>query len=522
MSIINFFDRLGLQAKILLLVVVGLLSLFSLFGYLGLQSVNQATDLVFQERLRLTRAVANSVDDALNHYAKDTVEVAEKVLIDLDVNDPESVGEAFKELYSHLTDQDNFAFVSISMVGLLDSSNTLRWVEPPSPQLLGRSLGDTQQFQRAARSGKFIIFEADPLTTAGPPIARILVPVRNRAGQVGGMVVVDVDADVGGRTYTPLTGEDTETGAAGMGSLNMLQESGYGAEIINNRGMILAAVEEGLTPGDTSPHLGPIASLMKNRQSAVIRHRASEGMPYGDHMVAYAPVKSLPWGVLLVLLERDEDVALMLTRSLRQKLVLFGSIALAVILALAWATTRSVVRPVRLLTLASRKIADGDLEQPVALSGGDEVGQLARAFDDMRVRLRTYQGEIEEWSQVLEERVAQRTKELAALFEASQALTSTLQLDKLFEVLMAETREIFPATDAGALFLYNPDTQRLEAEPFFGFQADLSQRVKLQPGEDSIGQVFTSGKPMLSRRVTMSQPLWEGLNPENRASGRRP
>ncbi len=88
MSIINFFDRLGLQAKILLLVVVGLLSLFSLFGYLGLQSVNQATDLVFQERLRLTRAVANSVDDALNHYAKDTVEVAEEVLIDLDVSNP--------------------------------------------------------------------------------------------------------------------------------------------------------------------------------------------------------------------------------------------------------------------------------------------------------------------------------------------------------------------------------------------------------------------------------------------------
>lgn len=56
--------------------------------------------------------------------------------------------------------------------------------------------------------------------------------------------------------------------------------------------------------------------------------------------------------------------------------------ALAVILA-AWAISRITTRPIRKLTAASRKIASGELEQKIPVETRDEVGELARAFNEM-------------------------------------------------------------------------------------------------------------------------------------------
>ena len=68
---------------------------------------------------------------------------------------------------------------------------------------------------------------------------------------------------------------------------------------------------------------------------------------------------------------------------------LWGALAaaLAVAVALALWLSERTVRPIRDLTLAARRIADGDLRQSVEATTDDEVGQLATAFNDMSARL---------------------------------------------------------------------------------------------------------------------------------------
>jgi len=60
--------------------------------------------------------------------------------------------------------------------------------------------------------------------------------------------------------------------------------------------------------------------------------------------------------------------------------------ALIIILA-GWLTSRLITRPIRKLTAASREIASGQLGQRMNIATGDEVGELANAFNEMSMKL---------------------------------------------------------------------------------------------------------------------------------------
>ncbi|MCX6044421.1 MAG: ATP-binding protein [Chloroflexi bacterium] len=60
---------------------------------------------------------------------------------------------------------------------------------------------------------------------------------------------------------------------------------------------------------------------------------------------------------------------------------IIGACLVAIPLSILFA--RTLLRPIRQLTLASAKIAQGDLEQQVQVNTNDELGDLARAFNQM-------------------------------------------------------------------------------------------------------------------------------------------
>jgi two-component system phosphate regulon sensor histidine kinase PhoR len=61
--------------------------------------------------------------------------------------------------------------------------------------------------------------------------------------------------------------------------------------------------------------------------------------------------------------------------------------ALLVIL-VAWFIARITTRPIRELTIASRKMTSGELGQKITIETGDEVGELAQAFNEMSLELK--------------------------------------------------------------------------------------------------------------------------------------
>ena len=88
-----------------------------------------------------------------------------------------------------------------------------------------------------------------------------------------------------------------------------------------------------------------------------------------------------------------------------------------------------IVTPIGQLVLATQRIAKGDLSHPVAISTDDEIGDLARSFNQMVKQLEDSRKELEDYSKTLERKVEKRTTELERnVKELSEARIATLNI----------------------------------------------------------------------------------------------
>ncbi|MBL9209941.1 MAG: HAMP domain-containing protein, partial [Opitutaceae bacterium] len=128
---------------------------------------------------------------------------------------------------------------------------------------------------------------------------------------------------------------------------------------------------------------------------------------------------------------------------------------------LSWRLASSLLRPIRSLTASAVALGDGDLDREVPELSRDELGQLARAFNTMAGKLRSY-----------------RDATVARVLRAQRTMEATLTSapDPLFVVNRDGTQEV-----------RNPAAQQLAALPEFaaGLPGSLAEPLAevLRTGE---------------------------------------
>lgn len=106
---------------------------------------------------------------------------------------------------------------------------------------------------------------------------------------------------------------------------------------------------------------------------------------------------------------------------------------------------RALAVPIQHLLDASRRQRAGELRTPVAGTGRDEVAELARGFEAMRVRLAA-------WGDQMEAAVQKRTRELATLYAIDRAAAQTLDLEEILDVSIDKVLDVLEV-EAGGIFL---------------------------------------------------------------------
>jgi signal transduction histidine kinase len=165
---------------------------------------------------------------------------------------------------------------------------------------------------------------------------------------------------------------------------------------------------------------------------------------------------------------------------------------------------RYISRPLLELQDSATAIARGDLEAFIDTSSTDEIGSLAKDLDVMRDSIKQLFGELsdskdklEEYSRTLEQKVEVRTQELArsveelkALGEVSQAVSSTLDLQKVLAMIVAHAAEL-SGTESGAIYEFDEASEEFQLRATHRMSEELIQaihkaRVKL--GVTAVGR----------------------------------
>ena len=119
-----------------------------------------------------------------------------------------------------------------------------------------------------------------------------------------------------------------------------------------------------------------------------------------------------------------------LQKNLQQFVLITGGVigvVLVVGLAMSLILTRSITKPILALVEAAGHIAEGRLDVDVAAGTHDEVDRLADAFNRMTSRLRISQAQVQDYQHGLEDKVAQRTRQLELASQEAQRLAEEAQ-----------------------------------------------------------------------------------------------
>ncbi|MBI2985607.1 MAG: GAF domain-containing protein [Deltaproteobacteria bacterium] len=145
-------------------------------------------------------------------------------------------------------------------------------------------------------------------------------------------------------------------------------------------------------------------------------------------------------------------------RTLYRDITLMAITAILALAAVWVAGNRLVKRPVDDMIRATKRMAAGDLSARTGLVHGEgELNQLARSFDQMADSLEQNITEIKR----AEERTHRHLTELTSLREIDQAMTSTLDLHTVLDLLLGKIDLLFPQS-ACTIRLFDQETGELE------------------------------------------------------------
>ena len=165
-------------------------------------------------------------------------------------------------------------------------------------------------------------------------------------------------------------------------------------------------------------------------------------------------VPKLGWHVFF---EQPTAQALAPIRDQLARIALLMALGLLVATLAGVVMARRMLIPITALSSGARKLGDGEFDHRIDVHTRDELQDLATQFNNMA-------GQLQQTYTVLEEKVEERTRDLAqsinelkVLEEVGRAVSSSLDLDAVLPTVAARALEI---THADAVLIYGYDAQR--------------------------------------------------------------
>ncbi|MBN1401555.1 MAG: HAMP domain-containing protein [Anaerolineae bacterium] len=400
--------RWGLRARIVTwsfvptMIVLGAVAIFTFYTY------GRVTEALAIERNRkLTEFLAQQVSVELARH----VDVLNALAMTPDFQslEPAYLQTALRWSVPTLRDFD-------AGVAVLDAQGRVVAVDPRRPDLVGQDWSERRFFQRLGIPEEFIFAsDIEDLGPDGRPVLAIVLPLQGSQQQMRGALVGLFELDPHPRSvsalYRSLLKFHTRPGESRI-------------YLVDSARRLLDPLRL-FTLGE-NVSTWPVAQAALTRESGALR---AQGLKGEEVIASYAPIWNTPWALI------EEESWRQLTAVSRR----YGRLLLALLLVglalppvLVALGMKRIIGPVAEMTQAAQRIAGGALEQRIQAPPGDELADLASAFNEMSQRLQDLYNS-------LECQVAERTHELATLNGVARAVNRSLNLRETLEAALVET-----------------------------------------------------------------------------------
>jgi serine phosphatase RsbU (regulator of sigma subunit) len=368
------FSLLGLRGRLLGLVLLAVLPAVALILYSASDRRQHDIEQAQDDALRLARQASAEFAQLIDRTRQLLIVLAQVP----DVRDGD--GAACSALASDLI----LRFPVYANIGGIERHGD---VFCSAARLDGRvSLADREYFRDAIATRNFAVGDVQIGRITGRPGINFGFPVLDSTGNVHSVVFASLD-------LAWLWQLAAESRLPGGSTLTVVDRNGR---------LMVRYPDDDATLGRSLAGDPTVRTALSGRQG-VTEATADDG---AQHLYAFAPLGDATddaGAVVIVSIPRSIVVA-DADEALTRNLVLLGGVCV-VALAAAWiASDVFVLRQVRALVRATRRLSDGDLSARTGVaSGRGELSQLARAFDEMAESLQRH----EELRRLAEQREAE-------------------------------------------------------------------------------------------------------------------
>ncbi|MEW6109025.1 MAG: ATP-binding protein [Nitrospirota bacterium] len=463
--------------RIIISVILSILIILISLGIASYLTVNDIIKRSLDKRVELAKMIAKHTDSIIESNFNRLYDISLSGGVDFGDNDWEPEKKALQAAYQYSIFTDG--------IFLLDKNGNTVLTYPPRLENAGNRLS-IPYISMIILEGRPIISDIYTIEPLQKKVIFALVPLKNKNGDIVGVAGGEINP-----TNYMLTKVIRDIPA----------EPNTYVEIVDSHGIVMASNNPNriFTCNDHNRFLG---TLIKEKKSSVRTchrcHSAKEkemGMKdeRSTDILAFAPLEMAPWGVSIVQPEKDVFEP---ASKLKKTFLVFsiGSIGIALLMAIGM--SRSIVKPVHELIDATHKIASGDMSKSIGFGGVDEIGMLSSSFEVMRVKLADSLERLQQYNIQLEERVAERTKEI----KQSQKKVENL-LKKVISAQEDERKRIArglhdETMQSLSAILMKMDMCRLHPEHAPGSQAEEMKNIVLNT-LDGIRNIIQNLRPSI-------------------------
>lgn len=448
MVVLPGVKRASLRTKIIVWAFVPtaiLLNLIALFTFYTYQKVTE--ELVVERNRELTRLLAGQISTRLADYAD--------LLGDLAALPEVYTGDAAAR-QAALAAQARHQSAFDGGVAVLDPMGTVVAADERLASAVGQDWAVRTYTQIDAGSA----FRFSDILEQGPrgkAATAVTVPIETPGGRRMGSIVGFFEID-----------RETVAGASPFYTAVLREMRGWeGGDfyLVDGTGRAMHHTEMPRIGGAMTAQDG-VQQLLAG-QTGAFRTRDLAGVRI---VISYAPVPDTPWGLVT---EDDWDILTEASRRYRGLLIVFLASGLVAPVLLVALGVRQVTRPIRELISAAQEVAAGDFDQKIVAHTGDELEELAGQFNHMATQLR------ESYAN-LEQRVADRTRELSALYQIATVARGSLDLDEILGRSLEQALAVMEC-EMGAVHLLDESGQALRLVVWRGLPPEAVSQASAVP-----------------------------------------